>query len=217
MSGARPVVIPTPLDAEGSVYDQAIAFSPDGTQLVFSRAPFDNWEGTTAPPVLMAMSLDGGDPVPLAQSGIPGASLVPSDVQQAEWSPDGRWVAFVENETLEVAPTTGGAPRVLATYFSPRDSVRDLFSWSPNSKLLAYESCCSKQLTRQLITVRPDGTHLTDLLKDHRLAYDRSWRSGDAPQWSPDSSRLAFVAHRGHHRTQVWTIRADGRDLTRLG
>ena len=64
----------------------------------------------------MAAPIGGGKPVPLAQSGIPGAGLVPNDAPQVQWSPDGRWVAFVENQSLEVVRTAGGsAPRVLAT------------------------------------------------------------------------------------------------------
>ena len=86
-------------------------FSLDSRQRVFSGASG-----------LLALPLDGGDAVPLAQSGIPGASLVPSDAQGVKWSPDGRWVVYVEYDdtngihNLDVVPTSGaGTRRTLAT------------------------------------------------------------------------------------------------------
>jgi WD40-like Beta Propeller Repeat len=208
----RPSVLTTQ-EQDGRIVDTALAFSPDGTQLVFSRASWDGWR--PGPPALLAIPVGGGgDPVPLAQSGIPGASLVPSDVRQVQWSPDGRWLAFVERENLEVVPTTGGAPRVLATNFGEWNLGLDSFSWSPTSTEIAYDCCSNNLWTQQLMTVRPDGTDLTDLLHDRPLTY----ASREEPQWSPDGSRLLFVARGESHRaSHVWTIRPDGRDLTRVG
>jgi Tol biopolymer transport system component len=220
--GRDPVVVSTPLTGEEQgLLDTVLAFSPDSRQLVFRRASWDGW--TTGPPSLLALPLSGGDPVPLALSGIPGASLVPDDVEQVQWSPDGRWIAFVENQTLEVVPTTGAsAPHVLATDFQAlyQYPIYD-FSWSPTSAAIAY-ACCSNQRIEQLMTVHPDGTHLMNLLKDRPLAY-AGLAAGlvgglGTPQWSPDSSRLLFTARRiGHRTVHVWTIRANGRDLIRRG
>jgi Tol biopolymer transport system component len=220
--GRDPAVLRSPLIAEeqASVYDTILAFSPDGRQLVFSRFSWDGWNA--GPPALMAIRLGGGDSVPLAQSGIPGASLVPNDAQQVQWSPDGAWVAYAErnstngNQSLEVVPTSGAStPRVLATC-STDSALR--FSWSPTAKSIAYNCTPGTNWTGgQFMTVSPDGTHLTDLLKGRPLAY--VWHFGLAgPQWSPDGSRLLFLAHRISHRTvHVWTVRADGHDLTQLG
>jgi hypothetical protein len=221
--GRDPAVLSTPLDADrqGEVLDTVLAFSPDSRQLVFRQASWDGW--TTGPPLLLALPLSGGDPVPLAQSGIPGAALVPDDVGQVQWSPDGRWIAYVENQALEVVPTTGeSAPRVLATNFQSfyQYPVYD-FSWSPTSDVIAY-ACCSNQRIEQLMTVHPDGTHLTNLLQGRPVAYAglAAGLVGGAgpPQWSPDGSRLLLTARGLGHRTpHVWTIRADGSHLTRRG
>jgi Tol biopolymer transport system component len=218
--GRDPKVLPTP-EESGPIFDSVLGFSPDGRQLVFRRTSWDGWNA--GPPTLLAVPLDGGDPVPLTQSGIPGASLVPSGVQQVQWSPDGRWIAFVEGQTLEVVPTAGtSAPRILATNFQSvyQYPVFD-FSWSPTSKLIAY-ACCSDQPVEQLMTVRPDGTQLTNLLKDRPLAYSGLAagfvNGGGTPQWSPDGSRLLFTAHRISHRLfHVWTIKANGHDLIKVG
>jgi Tol biopolymer transport system component len=68
------------------------------------------------------------------------------------------------------------------------------------------------------MVVRPDGTNLTSLLNNRRLTYTGYYSPGVAPQWSPDGSRLLFLARRfGHRAMEVWTIRPNGHDLTRLG
>lgn len=122
--GKRPVVLASTLTAEensAEVIDRALAFSPDGTQLVFSRSSWDGWNA--GQPAVLAISLAGGGSVPLAQSGIAGASLVPNDAAQVQWSPDGNWVAYVEPDSagtlqkLEVVPTMG-APSATTKRFS---------------------------------------------------------------------------------------------------
>jgi Tol biopolymer transport system component len=221
--GRSPVVLSTPLTAQedgGGITDGILDFSPDGSQLAFSRYPWDVFAGdVTGPQTLMAYRFGGGQPAPLTQSGIPGASLVPNDVWAARWSPDGRWVAYVRNQTLEVVPTTGEtAPRVLATDFGPCAHGGDTLAWSPTSTLIAYDGCPDQGAAR-LTTVRPDGTHATDLLNGRPLTYVSDAEVAEAsPQWSPDGSRLLFLARAtGHRAVHVWTIRPNGRDLTRLG
>ena len=216
------MAIPTPLTAEenGSINDEILAFSPNGKQLVFSRAPWDPLSGDTAPPVLLAIRLSGGDPVPLAQSGIPGASLVPSDAQQMQWSPDSRWVAFVENQSLEVVPTTGGsAPRVLASCLDPNAPYTFFggFSWSPTSKSIAYDCVDGEYGGGQIFTVRPDGTHRTNLLKGRIWAFIGGYKGERVPQWSPDGSRLLVLASQDGATSYVFTVRPNGHGLTPLG
>lgn len=216
--GLDPVVRSTPLAMEetSGVFDTARAFSPDGTQLVFTRwSSWDGWSG--GPPAVRAIGVGGGGSVPLAQSGIPGASLVPNDANELQWSPDGRWVGYIEydgagGQNLEVVPTTGAStPQILATcssYFQ--------FSWSPTSTLLEYDCESYSEESSQFMTVRPDGTQRTDLLKGRNLIYDQALSGGR--RWSPDGSRLLFVAHgRSNDVDHVWTIRPDGSHLTRHG
>ena len=53
-------------------------------------------------------------------------------------------------------------------------------------------------------TIRPDGSRL-------RRVFGRYWGTGQQPDWSPDGSRIAFVA-----RQHIFTMSADGRRLRRL-
>jgi len=205
-------VLRSPLGGEenGPITDAVLAFSPDSRQLVFSRSSWGGW--TAGPPALLAIPVGGGEPVPLAQSGIPGASLVPSDAQQLQWSPDGRWLAYVEGESLDIARTTGQHAPLTLTCGSGADYWE--FSWSPTSKLLAYDCADYYQAkwTYRFMTIKPDGTNHTDLLQSHSLAWAAQI------QWSPNGSRLLFEARRISHRPLgVWTILPNGQDLTRIG
>jgi Tol biopolymer transport system component len=226
--GQEPAVLPSPpFDGADRA---ALAFSPDGTQLVYSLNTWDGISPGPSPNTLMAIRLGTGNSVQLAQSGIPGASLVPSDARQLQWSPDGQWVAYVETDdhggqSLEVVPTTGALPpRDLASCTGDGSGYDFEFSWSPTSKAIAYD-CNTKtdpsapSPRNEFMTVRPDGTHLTNLLKGRHLAYSQDIY-GNGPQWSPDGSRLLFVASRiiyggPSSNTHVWTVHPNGRDLTR--
>jgi dipeptidyl aminopeptidase/acylaminoacyl peptidase len=212
-----PVALKTPL-GNGSVYDTVLTFSPSGSLLVFSQSSWDGW-GKLGAPALMALPLGGGTAVPLAQSGIPGASMVPSDVEQVQWSPDSRWVAYVENDstdgnqTLKVVPTTGaGTPRTLATCSTGSDFR---FSWSPASRSIAYDCRAGSGQSSEFVDVRPDGTHPANLLKNRNLVYDQAGLGG--PEWSPDGSRILFLAQGRFSTTDhIWTVRPDGSHLTRI-
>lgn len=227
--GRNPVVIRTPLAAEeqgGAISDSIVSFSPNGRQLVFIRHAWDSGSyppGPTGPAAPMAFRLGDGAPVPLARSRIRGASLAARRAR-LQWSPDGRWIAFVENQRVAVVPTSGAsAPRVLPP--CPAPHWLESFSWSPSSKLIAYD-CYGPNLDgAELMTVSLDGTHLRDPLAGRALTYVNSFAGLREPaQWSPDGSRLLFLAHAGapaagesHRPVHVWTVRPNGRDLTRLG
>lgn len=213
--GHAPVEIHTPLNTEeqdGAVSDSIVSFSPNGKQLIFMRDGLG----------LMAYRLGSSHaPVSLAQSGLPGASLVPSDARGVQWSPDGHWVAFAENQSLEVVATNGATPpRVLPSCLAraPEELLWG-FSWSPTSNLIAYDCVSNLKLDgAELMTVRPDGTHLTDPLNHRPLTYVNNFSGLPEPlQWSPDGSRLLFLAHAGAPTAHVYTIRPNGDDLVRLG
>jgi Tol biopolymer transport system component len=81
--------------------------------------------------------------------------------------------------------------------------------------VIAFECVSDVNGSGEISTVSPGGTQVTDLLKDRLLVYVQT---AGGPQWSPDGSRLLFLAHRiGHRGVHVWTIRPDGQNLTRIG
>jgi Tol biopolymer transport system component len=211
VSGGKPVTVPRPANA-GDAVD---AFAPDGTDLVFNRIPFVNGE-FGGPWALMVEHVGGGTPVPLSQSALIGASRVPAGSVYPEWSPDGRWIAYMHlgklgGYELEVVSTTGAAaPHTVAGWDD------GAFSWSPNSKLLACFCGLSREHIR-LTTLNPQGTKRTILWANRSLRYITE-DTADRPQWSPDGSKLAFLARvgPGYPPIQVWVVGADGTGLRRI-
>lgn len=206
VAGGKPRVIPKPKNATDSID----GFSPDGTDLVFTRYPFANGEPVLGKPSLMAEQVRGGTSVPLSRSALIGSSLLPAGADDVQWSPDGRWIAFVDAQKLEVVSTTGGKPRVLvpARFGS--------FSWSPSSKRLAYVADGAKRpYSSRLATVDVQG-HRKVLWSGslHYLSNDTI----DRPQWSPDGTKLVFMGIVGAGRPQahVWVVGEDGRGLKKL-
>ena len=158
----------------------------------------------------MVEHVGGGDPVPLGESALIGASRLPAGAVDVQWSPDGRWIAFVHLGKLEVVRTAGGAPHVLAGWLCGR------VSWSPNSKLLAC-LCGPNREHLRLTAISPQTTRRTILWANRSLHYlsEDSW---DHPQWSPDGTKLAFLARvgPGYPAIQVWVVGADGAGLRRI-
>jgi Tol biopolymer transport system component len=200
-AGGRPFVVARPKKTTDSID----GFSPDGTLLVFTRAPWDYNGASKGKPVLMAQSVRGGRAVPLARSGLIGASSVPSNALWPQWSPDGKWVAFIvprPTPRLELLSTSGGAPSVLV----PKLSGLSSFSWSPTSTRIAFGQYGHQ--TDALATVDLQG-HETVVSGSLVWVSNDSW---DRPQWSPDGSRLTFMVRRGG----IWVVGADGTGLKQI-
>lgn len=201
--GGKAWLVPRPAAAG----DGVAAFSPDGTELVFSR---ETSFGST-PATFMVEPVRHGAAVPLGTSGLVGATRLPAGSVYPQWSPDGRWLAFMRLGKLEVVSTAGGPP--LRTVAGWMDGA---FSWSPNSKLLAC-FCGPNRKHIRFTTLNPLGTRRTILWADRSLHYITE-DTGDLPRWSPDGSRLAFLARvgPGYPPIQVWVVGADGTGLTRI-
>ena len=142
-----------------------------------------------------------GAPVPLARSGLVGASALPANAVWPQWSPDGKWIAWHNRSTLELVSTSGGAPIVLASNLDGASS----FSWSPDSTRIAYTR---RVALGQLVTVDLQG-------KSTVVSGSVNWVSNDSwdrPQWSPDGAKLVFMSQGGG----VWVVGADGAGLKKL-
>jgi Tol biopolymer transport system component len=89
------------------------------------------------------------------------------------------------------------------------------FAWSPTSKLLAYTTTPGYG---RLVTVDVAG-HRRILWANASFHYVTS-DSWNRPQWSPDGTKLVFMALHGEGRppaAQVWVVGADGTGLRQVG
>jgi TolB protein len=118
------------------------------------------------------------------------------------WSPDGSRIAFVSGRQIYAVNTDGSGLTRLTS-----DAGQDQWpSWSPDGSTIAYsnsgrtpldDSCCSP--TQEIYTIPAAGGTPT------RLTHDR--QSDDAPAYSPDGSRIAFLTQGG-----IWVMDANGQN-----
>ena len=111
-------------------------------------------------------------------------------VQDAQISPDGRWVAYVVsvadfkengfNSDVWLVSTAGGEPVRLTTSIKADNHP----VWSPDSKRLAFLS--SRDGKPQIYLISPFGGE-SEKLTDSKSGIQ-------AMQWSPDGKRIAYVA-----------------------
>ncbi len=203
-----------------NVSDDPVTFSPDGTELVFSAATLNRTTSTWSNVRLMAVHVGGGTPVPLAKSGIIGARFLSEHMTSPTWSPDGNriaaWFLTKSAARLITIDTHSGRTAIAA----PPGTQVQAVSWSPDSSRLAYAATLrlGDNARQALATVRPDGTDRKLFWGRGSHLYYESESDAEPPAWSPDSSKLVFLARTGGDSgpLQILTARADGNGLTRV-
>ena len=159
------------------------ALAPSGRRIVVST----HGEIFTVP-----TDEQGGDLVQITDS--------PARDQNPEYSPDGRWIAFISDasgrEELHVIASDGaGEARKLTSL----DALKPAFAWSPDSKSIAFTASDNK-----LYLVQVDAaTKLTT------LATSRFGGIG-APAWSPDGKWIAYSRPDFTRTTDIYVVASDG-------
>jgi TolB protein len=168
--------------------NSAAAWSPDGTQLIFSSSMLGN-------PELYVTDTNGGKPKRLTFSN--GGSTSPA------WNPKtGQSVVFVSDR--------GGIPKL---YMMNADGTNvnllDLPdkgyvidpAWSPNGQLLAF-SWRRPDGNYDIYVMEPTSQKILNLTPD-------SGSRNERPSWAPDGRHIVFESTRTGPR-QIWTMLADG-------
>jgi TolB protein len=148
--------------------------SPDGTTLLFTST-----RGGTAG--VWRMRLDGSEMERIC------------DGDQAEWSPDGRQIAFRRENAILARDLATGEERALVGEGYPLCSGP---AWSPDGGTIAF--ACRWDAGNGLFTVPADGG-------EPQKVYDKE--GACEPHWSPDGATLVYETE-----THICTIRPDGAD-----
>ena len=164
-------------------------WSPDGTQIVYSR------DGST----VIVMNADASAQRVLSRGELEGWSPV--------WSPDGARIAFEGTERLRqfdlyVMQRDGSGRRNLTNTRSPNESDP---RWSPDGRSVAFVSL--RHPDPDIHLIRADGTRHVNLARSPK--YDAE------PDWSPDGASIVFASTRDGNR-DIYVMTATGGNQTNL-
>jgi Tol biopolymer transport system component len=158
------------------------AWSPDSREMAYGNGP-----------EILILSADGSSRrmIPLA-AGVNASSVA--------WTPDGRFVSYVDGSTEESARAIVGVPAVgtgsPATLVQTSGSIGE-YAWSPDSKRVVVSTGGAISVYQGNALV--GSTALGAVL----------------PRWSPDGSRVAFYGTNADP-ADIYTINANGSDLRRV-
>lgn len=203
-SGSEPQVADTGCVAPcGSDVLGSLAFSSDGTQVVFTR------NFTDGSNVIATMDLASGRVTELSSTAPAGGDL-------PGWSPDGKQIVFSRAGEKD----TGGpiAPILAAVLvvdadgqnlrqISPATLAAEFAGWSPDGSWIVFTSPDAQH--HDIYTVRPDGTDLRRLTTDGVSM---------AATWTPDG-RILFArgsGDAGSGAPSFWTMDPDGANAAEL-
>jgi TolB protein len=196
----------TPVPVAGSTGADAGAFSPDGTQIVFSIN-----DSTSSPlaPGVWTVPVAGGTPKLVAAT--PGDDF--DDLPR--FSPDGTKIAFARDSidaaghevvTLELVAASGGTPTPITTGLAPDPSDGGQISFSPDGSTIAYAGDFDDPGIYVVPAAGGTPTQLTTDL-DEWPVYSAD---GSTILFSRDASSQNAVATQSSDVFELWSMAKDG-------
>ncbi|MEY2429526.1 MAG: TolB protein, partial [Verrucomicrobiota bacterium] len=197
---ASAVTLISDLAPEQPLIETKLSITPDGGGVVYSMPV---WKPGEKEPVGANLWL---------QRGVQKSRLTDGDYHDVAPSvtKDGKWVYFSSNRSGKLCIwriQTNGKGGIGQVTDSPSSAVDYEPVLSPDGKRLAYSSLRAGAKVPQIWFCNPDGTLQTQI------------REGREPAWSPDSTKLAYVATdqtTSGNRDAIWVIDADGSNPRRV-
>ena len=123
----------------------------------------------------------------------------PARDRDPKYSPDGKWIAFVSDqsgrEELYLAPADGSGPTQKLT---DQDVLKFAFAWSPDSKEIAYTTSDLK-----LYKVNIETKQVAELTSS-------KYGQIGPPAWSPDGRWIAYAKPNHARRNDIYLIPSTG-------
>ena len=189
---------------EGDFHVTGFDWSPDGSRLVFSHR---------ADPRINTARLSGDIAVVVVETGMVTQIVTGEGVEGSpEWSPDGRWIAYVgtgdQPEPIglgDIYLVSPDGDRTRALAHTP-DRSGGLIGWTPDSGALMVSQALGTE--RHLIRLPADGGE-AEVLTEMDGVYGSFVFDGDG-------DRMAFVYQDTELPADVWVDDLDGVDGTRV-
>lgn len=180
--------------ARSSANETQPEFSPDGHELVLTRYDPTHLPNTE----IFVMTAAGRNRIALTDT--------PTGNSDPTWSPDGRRIAFVSARDGEPDIFTMNSDGTDVRRITHDSASESELAWSPKGDRIAFVRVPGGGGDREIYTIHPSGTGLTDISNDP-ASYDVD------PAWSPNGAKLVYAA--GGHPTgsvggDLWTMNADG-------
>jgi hypothetical protein len=207
---------PTPAPPEFRQGSEFVVFETLGTGAGWDLAAQDPETGEIRKIVETDGIVDCADPEPCANF-----------VKSAEWSADGRWLAFEVSVASLDGPPTGpcgptvglwvtsglGDPRQLTTPCDappqrPDIPVEELWEWSPDGARLAYARVDGA--TDELFVIDPSDGSRTSLGRVDGNLTETGLMTA-ALEWSPDGTRIAYA-----DGGSIYAVEVDGGERSLL-
>jgi len=165
--------------------------SPDGRSVIFSAG----W--AKAGPNLYILPVEGGEPRQITSGGRPCYPC---------WSPDGRWIAYLDVEiigdekriaTIYKIPAAGGEAQKITT--GSGNVTEAGLDWSPDGISIAYFSRNADASTGTLNLAPVAGGESREICRVPNV------NAQSDVSWSPNGREMAFVS-----RGKIWVVPAEG-------
>ena len=167
---------PRPVNATPTGLNTTPVFSPDGNSIAYTHG---DESGTD----LYLVPAAGGSPARRITVGHG------TDNTQPTFSPDGHRVAFTSGRSghpeVYITDVDGTEPELLTPFQFGDDIYRASPNWSPDGRLIAYESRIGGQFQIETIGLR-----------DRAVKQITSDGINEDPKWALDSRHLVFTSNR---------------------
>lgn len=172
------------------------SWSPNGKKLAYVQYKLNGQGGA-----IFTIRLDGTHKRRLTPFSI--------DVGRPDWSPSGKSIVYSDSQGI-VRMLANGHHKVVVS------GSGEEANWSPDGAHIVFTDLMhhpSDFTTRDIFTIRPDGTHLRDVTA-HRASlcteFSDSCRDDRSPAWSPNGKRIAFDEANSDELMGIFTVKLDG-------